>query len=140
MVDRKLTNLYTHTTLGHVFFNKEAFMKMAIAVETFKHPERQSDYKVWYLNLNYKGEVIGIGVKTREELVQSLFKEYRETGRSQWRAFCQESETSKPIEIFDFIAQNSFENTHFGNLPTLAQFQETLNLLQTNLELRAIAS
>ena len=114
-------------------------MKMAIAVETFKHPERKSDYKVWYLNLNYKGEVIGIGVKTREELVQSLFKEYRESGKSKWRAFCKESESSKPIEIYDFIAQNSLENTHFGNLPTLAEFQQTLDYLQMNFELRAIA-
>ena len=69
----------THTTQDMKFNPKEAFMKMAVAVETFKHPERQSDYKIWFLNLGKKGDVIGIGVKTREELIQSLFQEYRES-------------------------------------------------------------
>lgn len=115
-------------------------MKMAIAVETFKHPTKRSDYKVWFLNLNLQGEVIGIGVKTREELVQEIFREYQRTGSSGWRAFCREDSASRPIEIFDFIAQNNMENTHFGDLPTLAEFQETLKYLQLNLELKAIAS
>jgi hypothetical protein len=121
-------------------FTREAFMKMAIAVEAFKHPDKNSDYKVWYLNLSRIGEVVGIGVMTRKELVQDLFTEYKRTGKSGWRAFCSEEEASRPIEVFDFIAQNTCENTHFGNLPTLAEFQVTLNQLQLNLELRSIAS
>ncbi|MCF8058671.1 MAG: hypothetical protein K9K67_05210 [Bacteriovoracaceae bacterium] len=115
-------------------------MKMAIAVETFKHPDKNSDYKVWYLNLSHIGEVVGIGVMTRKELVQNLFSEYKRTGKSGWRAFCKEDEQSRSIEVFDFIAQNTNENTHFGNLPTLAEFQVTLNQLQLNLELRSVAS
>jgi len=114
-------------------------MKMAIAAETYKHPSRRSDYKVWFLNLNHLGEVIGIGVKTREELVQDIFINYQKSGSSGWRAFCKEDHASKPIEIYDFIAQNNLENTHFGNLPNLSEFQETLNHLKLNLELRAIA-
>lgn len=115
-------------------------MKMAIAVETFKHPDKKSDYKVWYLNLSPIGEVVGIGVLTRKELVQSIFQEYKKSGQSGWRAFCSDSDASRPIEVFDFIAQNTQENTHFGNLPTLSEFQETLNQLKLNLELRAVAS
>jgi len=113
---------------------------MAIAVENFKHPDKRSDYKIWFLELNKLGEVINIGVRDREKLVQCIFKEYQRTGQSGWRAFCQDAEQSRPIEIYDFIAQNSMENTHFGNLPTLAEFQETLNYLQMNLEVRAVAS
>ncbi len=115
-------------------------MKMAVAVETYQHPERRSDYKVWYLNINRFNEVVGIGVMTREQLVKDVFREYQKTGNSNWRAFCRDAESSKEIEVFDFIAQNTFENTHFGNLPRLHEFQETLNQLQYNLELRAVAS
>ena len=115
-------------------------MRMAVAVESYQHPDKRSDYKVWFLEINRYQEVIGIGVMTREELVKDVFKEYQKRGHSNWRAFCQEAEASKPIEVFDFIAQNTYENTHFGNLPRLHEFQETLNQLQLNLELRAVAS
>ncbi len=114
-------------------------MFMAIAAETSKHPARRNDYKVWYLQLNDQKDVIGIGVKTREELVKNLFQNYHRTGKSNWRAFEKNSECSSPVEIFDFISQNIHQNTHFGNLPTLEEFQETLNCLQMNLELRSIA-
>lgn len=114
-------------------------MFMAIAAETSRHPSRRNDYKIWYLELNSIGDVIGIGVKTREELVKNLFEHYKTTGKSNWRAFQKDAETSTPVEVFDFISQNMHENTHFGNLPTLAEFQETLNCLQMNFELRSIA-
>lgn len=114
-------------------------MKIAIAVETFKHPEKRSDYKVWYLTLGQHHEIINIGILTREELVQDIFQQYRKNGKSGWRAFCVESERSREIEVFDFIAQNSNENTHFGNLPTLDQFQSTLDHLQMNFEVRSVA-
>lgn len=113
---------------------------MAVAVETFKHPLKRSDYKVWYLELNSHKDVIGIGVKTREELIQSVFKNYHNHGKSGWRAFCVNADQSSPIEVVDFIAQNTLENTHFGNLPTLSQFQKTLDYLEVNLELQSIAS
>lgn len=113
---------------------------MAVAVETYRHPLKRSDYKVWYLELNKNKDVVGIGVKTREELVASVFKNYHHYGQSGWRAFCVGAEESSPIEVVDFIAQNSRENTHFGNLPTLSQFQLTLDHLQMSLELQSIAS
>ncbi len=115
-------------------------MKMAIAAEVSKHPTNRSNYKVWYLEIDSHGEVIGIGVKSREELVKDVFESYKKTGKSNWRAFCKEAEQSKEIELYDFIAQNMHENTHFGELPTLSDFQETLNQLQLNLELRTLAS
>jgi hypothetical protein len=118
---------------------KEAFMLMAIAVETKKHPDHRQDYKVWYLELNRFQDVVGVGVKTREELVNSVFTQYRKTGKSGWRAFLKDRSESKEIEIFDFIAQNSEENTHFGNLPTLSEFHEVIEQLKLNLEIRAIA-
>lgn len=113
---------------------------MAIAVETFKHPTKRSDYKVWYLELNSQKDVVGIGVKTRTELVESVFRNYHQNGQSNWRVFCKDADHSKEIEVVDFIAQNAMENTHFGNLPTLAEFQLTLGHLQMNLELQSIAS
>ena len=112
-------------------------MNMAIAVEVnSKDPE---DYKVWYLEINPQGDVIGIGVKHKEELIQDLFQSYRASGKSHWRVFCQNAEESKAIEAYDFISKNSYENTHFGNLPTLNDFQKTLDSLQSHLELRSIA-
>lgn len=114
-------------------------MFMAIAVESPRHPRNRADYKVWYLVLDDNHEVIGLGVKTKDEVIQSLFESYRKTGRSNWRAFLKGSERSREIDLTDFIAQNMFENTHFGNLPSLAEFQETLTRLSLNLELRIVA-
>jgi hypothetical protein len=115
-------------------------MFMAIAVESARHPLNRGDYKVWYLEIDTAGNVVGIGVMKREEMVQNLFNNYQKTGKSNWRAFTKGAEESTPIEVYDFISQNMHENTHFGNLPTLAEFQATLNRLETSLELRAIAS
>ena len=114
-------------------------MFMAIAVETSKHPSKKSFYKVWYLELNSRGDVVGLGVKSREEVVKNLFEYYGKKGKSNWRAFQKDKDSSTPIEILDFISQNIHENTHFGNLPTLSEFQETLNCLALNMELKAIA-
>lgn len=115
-------------------------MKLAVAVETAKHPEKAQDYKVWYLELNKTNDVVGIGVKSREELVKELFEQYKQKGKSSWRAFLKDAINSTPIEAHDFIAKNSMENTHFGNLPTLSEFQATLDTLQLNLEVRSLAS
>ncbi len=114
-------------------------MNMAIAVETSKHPLHQDNYMVWYLELSKEGDVIGIGKVTKEELMEDLFENYRKHGKSNWRAFLKDREESVEIEIYDFIARNIHENTHFGNLPTLAEFQETLNALQLGMELRSVA-
>lgn len=114
-------------------------MNLAIAVETSKHPDNWANYKVWYLKLNSSKDVIGIAVVSREELVKDLFANYKRTGKSNWRAFLKGRDCSNPIEVFDFITQNMHENTHFGNLPTLGEFQETLKCLEMNLELRSIA-
>jgi len=115
-------------------------MNLAIAVEKRKHPKHQNDYKVWYLDVDSHGNVVGIGVKTKDELIQNLFENYRQAGKSNWKAFTKDSEKSTPIEAFHFISRNIYENTHFGNLPTLNEFQQTLNELQMNLELNSIAS
>ena len=114
-------------------------MYLAVAVETSKHPTLKQDYKVWYLEVGANGKVQGIGVKTKNELIESIFTNYRQTGKTNWRCFQKEREHSAPIEIYDFIAMNSDQNTHFGELPTLAEFQLTLDSLQSNLELRSIA-
>lgn len=137
--DVRRSSIHTQLTSFLCSQAKGDIMKMAIAVENYKHPDRRSDYKVWYLELSSIGEVIGIGVKTRQDLVQDVFKEYQKSGHSGWKAFCRDAHESRDIEVFDFIAQNSLENTHFGNLPTLCEFQETLNYLKMNLELHAIA-
>ncbi len=114
-------------------------MFLAIAVETKQHPKHQTDYRVWYLEIDANGQVIGVGVKTKQEIIESLFKSFSQTGKSNWRAFLKGAEKSIPIEIFDFVSMNMFENTHFGQLPTLSEFQEVLNALQSRLELRSIA-
>ncbi len=114
-------------------------MFLAIAVETKQHPKNQNDYRVWYLEIDSNGQVINVGVKTKQELVENLFQNYRKMEKSDWRAFQKGAEKSTPIEIFDFVSMNMNENTHFGNLPTLNEFQRVLDTLQSRLELRSIA-
>ena len=118
---------------------KEASMNMVIAVETSKHPFNQDNYKLWYLELSKEGHVIGISTTTKEALIENVFENYRKFGHSNWRAFLKDRDHSTEIEIYDFIARNMHENTHFGNLPTLVEFQETLNSLQMGMEFRSIA-
>lgn len=114
-------------------------MYLAVAVETHKHPSMKNNYKVWYLEIGPSGKVRGVGVKTKEEVVKSVFENYQQTGKTHWKCFQKDREASTPIEIYDFIAMNTNCNTHFGNLPTLAEFQTTLDSLRANLELRSIA-
>lgn len=119
--------------------DKEETMNLAVCVEPNSNPTQKQSYKIWYLELDQRGKVVGIGVKTKEELIQSVLENFRKTGKTNWRCFQKESEKSHEIEVFDFIAMNSLENTHFGDLPTLSEFQSTLDALQSNFELQSIA-
>ena len=114
-------------------------MNLAVCVEPNKNLKKKNDYKVWYLEMDNSARVIGIGVKTRSQLIRSVLENFQKTGKTNWRCFQKESEKSTEIEVFDFISMNNTENTHFGNLPTLSEFQSTLNALQANFELRSIA-
>jgi hypothetical protein len=114
-------------------------MFLAIAVESKQHPKNQNDYRVWFLEIDDCGQVIGVGVKSKQELVENLFENSRKTGKSNWRAFKKGAERSSAIEIFDFVSMNMHDNTHFGNLPTLSEFQNVLDTLQSRLEFRSIA-
>ena len=114
-------------------------MYMAVAVQVPQHPSERENYRVWYLRFDDAGKIVSIGAKTREELIQNLFHNYRKDGKSNWRAFCKDRERSTPIELYDFIDQNTFENTHFGNLPTLAEFQATLDVLHSDVDFRQLA-
>ena len=135
----------THTQDAHFFSMKlnerprRFAMFLAVAVETNKHPSMRNNYKVWYLEIGPNGKVRGVGVKTKEDVIKSVFDNYRLTGKTHWRCFQKDRESSTAIEIFDFIAMNTNDNTHFGNLPTLSEFQTTLDSLRANLELRSIA-
>jgi hypothetical protein len=134
-------NPFIEHTLGKGFSNETqgGFMYLAVAVETKQHPKHLQDYRVWYLEVNGAGQVVGVGVKTKTELIESLFQSVRKTGQSNWRAFCKDAEKSHPIEVADFICMNMHENTHFGNLPTLHEFQSVLDALSAQLEIRSIA-
>ncbi|MDH5415305.1 MAG: hypothetical protein OEW87_14300 [Flavobacteriaceae bacterium] len=114
-------------------------MNLAVCVEPNKHPEKKNDYKIWYLELTPAGKVVRIGVKSKEELVASILENFNKTGKTNWRCFQKERECSTEIEVYDFISMNMFENTHFGNLPTLCEFQATLNALESSFELRGVA-
>ena len=114
-------------------------MNLAVAVETKKHPNNKQDYKVWYLEIGPHGKVQAVGVKSREDLIASIFENYQLTGQTNWRCFQKDREESTSIEVYDFISINAFHNTHFGNLPTLSEFQDTLDALESKLELRSIA-
>lgn len=114
-------------------------MYLAIAVETKNHPRGQNDYRVWYLEIDQRGQVIGVGVKSKDELITHIFECMKKYGRSLWRAFLKDQESSTPIEIYDFVSINMFENTHFGNLPSLSEFQKVLDTLESRIELRSIA-
>ena len=115
-------------------------MKMAIAAEEQFNHDGTPDYRVWFLHLNEDKEVIAIGAKSREELVESIFFNIQQTGTSGWSAMLKNRDRTTEVELYDFITKDPSENTHFGNLPTLEEFQDTLNRLQSNLEIRALAS
>lgn len=114
-------------------------MFLAVCVEPNKNPMNPTNYKIWYLELDRHSRVIGIGVKSKEELIESVLLNFKETGKTNWRCFQKDQEASTEIEVIDFISMNSFQNTHFGNLPTLSEFQHTLDALRANFELRSIA-
>jgi len=114
-------------------------MFMAIAVETRKNPNSNIDYRIWYLEVDQRGSVINIGVKSKTELIAHMFDNFKKYGETHWRAFLKGAEKSTPIEIFDFVSMNMHENTHFGTLPTLAEFQTVLDALHSRFELRASA-
>jgi hypothetical protein len=130
---KKLQDAYS----PHERQGRRSHMYMAIAVDV--NPKDKLNYRVWHLIIGRHGKVTGIGVKSKNELLKSAFENFRRYGETNWRCFKKGEEKSTPIEIADFVAMNSFENTHFGNLPTLAEFQKTLNELEANLELRSIA-
>lgn len=114
-------------------------MYLAVAVEYSPHPSKKTDYRIWYLTLNAQKDVIAIGVVSKEELLASLMEDWQAKRPTRWRAFLKDQECSVPIEFTDFVAMNMFENTHFGNLPTLPEFQETLNCMRLQLEVRMSA-
>lgn len=114
-------------------------MYLAVACEAKKHPKNKNNYKIWYLEIATSGKVFGIGVKDFDQLIENVFENYRMTGKTNWRCFEKNKDQSREIEVFDFLTMNAFENTHFGNLPTLGEFQKTLDTLEANLELRSIA-
>jgi len=114
-------------------------MYLAIAVESKQHPKHQSEYRVWYLDVDAAGHVVGVGVKSKKQVIESLFQNYRQIGKSNWRAFRKGAEKSTPVDLLDFASMNILENTHFGNLPSLNEFQSVLDTLQSRLELRSIA-
>jgi hypothetical protein len=114
-------------------------MYLAIAVERKKHLKNFDDYRVWYLEINSTGDVVGIGVKEKKKLVESLFENYKQFGKSKWKAFPKHAQSTVPIELHDFISRNENENTHFGDLPTLDEFQKVLDSLQSRLEFKSIA-
>lgn len=113
---------------------------MAIAVETFVNSNNQKDYKVWYLELTPQGKVLGIKSLKREELIHQLMMQYQQFGKSKWRAFLKGREESTPIELFDFVAMSTEDNTHFGALPTLSEFQEVLDRLKIQFDFKQMAS
>ncbi len=111
--------------------------KIAVAVDPqSKNPD---NYTIWYIEVGMTGRVKHVGSISKDELVENLFKQYHLSGETTWRVFRKESDKSTPIEITDFMSMNINENTHFGNLPLLNEFQKTLETLQFNLEIKKIA-
>lgn len=113
---------------------------LIIACENFQSLEGKLDYKVWYLEMGAKGEVFDLKSKKREELIRSLMENHQRYGRSLWRAFLKDREESVSIDLFDFVAKSTDDNTHFGNLPTINELQETLKQLKVRLEIKSLAS
>ena len=114
-------------------------MFIAIAMESYSSECKQNDYKVWYLDINAIGRLTAIGVKTREEVLANVLSNLQQFKESGWKVFKKDACRSEPVELYDFISQNIHENPHFGNLPTLREFQKTIDQLQLNLELKSIA-
>ncbi len=112
-------------------------MNIAICVEPKSNSK--TDYIIWYLKLNQFNEVYGIEVISKEDLIKDLFEHFSRTGKSNWRCFQKDQENSTPIEIFDFVSLNQFENTHFGNLPSLSEFQNVIDGLNLKFQFKRIA-
>ena len=107
--------------------------KLAICVDP--NPQNRTDYRIWYLELDQAQEVVGIGVMSKEEILEELFAIFSRSGESNWRCFQKDQETSTSVELFDFVTMNQFENTHFGNLPTLNEFQNVVDSLNLKFKL-----
>ena len=114
-------------------------LNLAVCVEPNKDPTEKHDYRVWYLEMDNDSNVTGIAVKTKSELIACIMLSIRTGQKPNWRCFQKDMESSTKIDLFDFIAMNTFQNTHFGQLPTLSEFQTTLNALENNFEMKAIA-
>lgn len=115
-------------------------MKMAIAVECPRHPKNRQDYKVWYLEIDQRHEVVGLGSLKRRELVREVLENFQKNGETDWRAFLKNNSQSTEISVYDFLAQGIFDNTHFGSLPTIDEFQTVLDQLGKQLQLKSLAS
>jgi len=111
--------------------------KIAIAVD--QNPSQKENYSIWYVEVSSTGRVKHVGSVSKDQLVESLFKQYHLNGTSYWRVFRKEEERSTPINLTDFMGMNMFENTHFGSLPDLSEFQKTLEALKCNLEIKKVA-
>jgi hypothetical protein len=109
---------------------------IAIAVEKGAVPQ---EYRVIYLALNEARKVSAISSISRGELVMDVLETFRLKQPSRWRAMLKDQEELAEIGPFDFIAQNMFENTHFGNLPTREELQSVLEQLNLRLETRSAA-
>ena len=111
--------------------------KIAIAVD--QNPAQKDNYSIWYVEVSSTGRVKHVGSVTKEQLVENLFKQYHLNGSSNWRVFRKEQDRSTQINLTDFMGMNIHENTHFGNLPDLSEFQKTLEALKCNLEIKKVA-
>ncbi len=112
-------------------------MYLAFAVEVNPHPRHQENYRVWFMRLNKYGKMTNIGIMSKKDLIQALFRSYREKGKSNWMALTKTSSQFSPIELIDFLAMSTHANTHFGELPTIAEFQKVLNQVQDQVSLSA---
>ena len=115
-------------------------MFLAIAVESNKHPKNQNDYRVWYLELGASGDIHGIGVKSKDQVIESLFANYQKTESLTGRLSLKTQKHRHQLRYLILFRSNTFENTHFGNLPTLSEFQKTLDQLNMNFEIKPLAS
>lgn len=115
-------------------------LNLVVASEPKKNPTTEFDYRLWYCEINAMGNICSIRTKTCEELIESLFWQKNHLGESFWRVLRKGAENTDEITFSDFISINQFENTHFGNLPTLSEFERSIDVVKYELRNQCVFS
>lgn len=102
--------------------------KVVLAVDAKKHPKFKCEYHIWYAVFNSEAKLQKFGRYSKDQLIENIFADIRRWGSSSWFALNCHSDQLRPIELIDFLSMENFSNSHFGNLPYISQFDQSLKM------------